>query len=566
MASRKEVICLHCQHSACRYCCTRYILGSSKPASCMQCMKIWGVSFLFANFTKVWISGKEYRTHKERILLEQQRLLLPTSMAAARRAKRIADNRNHYSRYLITLRRLQLKLQELALEKQLQYTKDNKAESIRILREQKAAEAEIKRTRGLMNNIDRQEASGWPDDETGANEEEGDEAEETKTGGKITGRCAKPDCKGYVARSVCQLCETKACKNCGACLENDVSKSNPHECKEGDIATHQLLLEDTKYCPKCFVGIYKIDGCDQMYCTACNTFFSWRTGLVLKGEYHNPHFYELRQQQRARRQAGGDLGDDDDMRGCLGGASFRRLFGRDVLGSKEYHADIAIASAELDSDHAADAQRGRDISERLDTELGNLRVSWLVGDIETEKRWREKIHAVQHKYAVKKEASDVQEAWGMTVRSVLAAFYNYQAEHPEMEKDKGKDGWYARALETLLEIKELTLAAERNMKMSLQILGSVAVHFPTARKENDDPDCYSVRERNTCIQQGGEERVTPPHTSTNAVFRWYSTDLDAAEKAWRTGDMRNIARADSRRLRATTIPAASVVFAAFSRT
>ena len=32
--------------------------------------------------------------------------------------------------------------------------------------------------------------------------------------------------------------------------------------------------------------------CDQMYCTACNTAFSWRTGQVETGRVHNPHYYD----------------------------------------------------------------------------------------------------------------------------------------------------------------------------------------------------------------------------------------------------------------------------------
>ena len=51
----------------------------------------------------------------------------------------------------------------------------------------------------------------------------------------------------------------------------------------------ELLLSDTKPCPKCFSPIYKIEGCDQMWCTKCRTPFSWKRGTILTGAIHNPH-------------------------------------------------------------------------------------------------------------------------------------------------------------------------------------------------------------------------------------------------------------------------------------
>lgn len=51
-------------------------------------------------------------------------------------------------------------------------------------------------------------------------------------------------------------------------------------------------MANTRPCPTCFVPIYKISGCDQMFCTECHAKFSWRTGKVVKGLFHNPHFFE----------------------------------------------------------------------------------------------------------------------------------------------------------------------------------------------------------------------------------------------------------------------------------
>ena len=59
-----------------------------------------------------------------------------------------------------------------------------------------------------------------------------------------------------------------------------------------DMATAKLLEKETKPCPSCAATIYKIEGCDQMWCVICHTAFSWKSGRVETGVVHNPHFYQ----------------------------------------------------------------------------------------------------------------------------------------------------------------------------------------------------------------------------------------------------------------------------------
>jgi hypothetical protein len=113
-------------------------------------------------------------------------------------------------------------------------------------------------------------------------------------------KCPVGECRGFVnsADHKCGICDTNVCKDCREPLAGALE----HTCDPNTLETVRLLRRDTKSCPKCGVGIHKIEGCDQMYCTQCHTAFSWRTGeIVIGGRIHNPHYYEY-----LRMKGGGD--------------------------------------------------------------------------------------------------------------------------------------------------------------------------------------------------------------------------------------------------------------------
>ena len=101
--------------------------------------------------------------------------------------------------------------------------------------------------------------------------------------------------------------------------------NNPHVCKEENIKSAEMIKKSTKNCPKCAVPIFKISGCDQMFCTECKIAFSWKTGEIDNGVIHNPHYFQaqrelaqtLNEEQRqtlennANRNLCGPCGDDN---------------------------------------------------------------------------------------------------------------------------------------------------------------------------------------------------------------------------------------------------------------
>jgi hypothetical protein len=80
--------------------------------------------------------------------------------------------------------------------------------------------------------------------------------------------------------------------SCSNCHEVKGVNTHLHICKSENVETAKLLAKDTKPCPKCATPIFKIEGCNQMFCTQCQTPFSWKTGRVENGVIHNPHYFE----------------------------------------------------------------------------------------------------------------------------------------------------------------------------------------------------------------------------------------------------------------------------------
>ena len=118
--------------------------------------------------------------------------------------------------------------------------------------------------------------------------------------------CPVADCRGFLSTVwKCGMCENWTCPECHEVKGKE--KDAPHTCNPDNIATAQLLARDSRNCPKCAALIFKIDGCDQMWCTQCHTAFSWRTGRIETHMVHNPHYYEYMRAHGGMPRAPGDV-------------------------------------------------------------------------------------------------------------------------------------------------------------------------------------------------------------------------------------------------------------------
>ena len=121
------------------------------------------------------------------------------------------------------------------------------------------------------------------------NTAEGKEVAERRT---FVMPCPAGECRGFLSQAYkCGICDIYACPDCREV--KGVDRDAAHTCKPENVESVRLMKKDTRPCPKCGTGIFKIDGCDMMYCTNCNTPFSWNTGkVVTHGAIHNPHYFE----------------------------------------------------------------------------------------------------------------------------------------------------------------------------------------------------------------------------------------------------------------------------------
>ncbi|CCA61425.1 hypothetical protein AV955_gp068 [Diadromus pulchellus ascovirus 4a] len=98
--------------------------------------------------------------------------------------------------------------------------------------------------------------------------------------------CWAEGCEGRLMDSVCQTCNTTFCVECR------LPRGESHKCDSDSLKSIAAIKKETRACPTCATPIFKIEGCNQMFCTKCHTGFCWRTGSKITGEIHNPHYFE----------------------------------------------------------------------------------------------------------------------------------------------------------------------------------------------------------------------------------------------------------------------------------
>ena len=322
--------CVYCQYTTCRTCVRTYVLNETTP-QCMNCKKPWTREHQNAILKPAFVNG-DLKKHLEKVLFDRERAQFPATLNVIE-TRRIDDRLTRERRVLIEeisaleamIRCHRVKIQEktslktTAAKAPKMYPDTNQQQITEVIEGlqfelnafQKSHADKLQRLR-YVNNLFQMPVEQRRNAIEGAEPTAANSHAQTKRDPyrrKFVRACPIESCRGFLSTQwKCGLCNTHTCPTCHVPKlrankerankepkeeEDPENKEEEHVCNPDDVATAELLNKDTKPCPKCGTGIFKIDGCDQMWCTECHSAFNWQTGQLETGHVHNPHFFEF---------------------------------------------------------------------------------------------------------------------------------------------------------------------------------------------------------------------------------------------------------------------------------
>lgn len=369
--------CPWCEYEVCVECMKTYILGGVGPARCMtpSCDKVLPNKLLISFFTKKWVTT-EYKNYISKTLVEHEKSRIPESLPVVAMLK-----------------------EKRQIKERLEYLNNHG-----YLR--RSAEArEIKALRRRYTELTYEITTILEGTPEGAENK-------VKVSTYLQG-CPDGACRGLInEKGNCEVCDVVICKDCRVRVDSE------HKCDPSTVLTIKSLHSNTKPCPKCAASIYKIDGCDQMFCVVCHTAFSWKTGRVETGNIHNPHFFEWLRNQSEDGVIPRDAGRvRQNVDPCI---TREELLGRvrRILMRHLTDDNMRVYSQMTNYlYHTSEAN----IRRFSDTNLNKLRVKYLTGEL-SEELWTQKITAVHRRLRYELSGSNIYTNMSDIIRGLLIDF------------------------------------------------------------------------------------------------------------------------------------------------
>ena len=253
-STHKKIVC-YCTLELCANCIKMYILSKHQLPHCFNCNIEWNREFLIKNINANWVNTTYTAHHKSYLFKLEESQFTDTIL--------YIEEKNRKKKEIAIL--------DAEIEEYQTIIKP-------LIKQVKVYQAKIDGAYSKIHNIRY--------------------GQKTIVRKEFICKCPNGDCIGYLSSAhKCDLCNNWFCPDCNE-LKGD-ARNAEHTCNPDTVETVKLLHKECKNCPNCTSIIYKIDGCDMMWCVSCHTTFSWRTLQILNGQnIHNPHYFEwLRSQQ-----------------------------------------------------------------------------------------------------------------------------------------------------------------------------------------------------------------------------------------------------------------------------
>lgn len=382
MSKRRRVECFRCHDSACSSCVETYLLSRSEDAHCMFCRIEWDRMFLGSVLSAAFIH-KVYKTHRETMLFEREKCLLPGAMAMVE--------------------------SDATIDQMMHEFRDLQSRMYQIQRSMNALNTRIERERHRKHQMmtGHTPMGGNAPQRPGA-----DEADRVH----YRRPCVNESCNGFINSRTgqCLSCHKTTCVKC-----NIIAVEEGHECTKEDMDAWEMIRSTTRPCPGCSTRITKISGCAQMWCPQCHTAFNWNSGQIETGPIHNPHYYEW----MFSGNAGGPIRNpfaDACNDGVLPGLRevLLRIRSREKSGLDKTICDFHNKVQHI---RRVVLRTDEDLTEKMTLKRNELRLSFLKNVID-DKTFRVKIQRIDKEESKKREYNRILETFTVVCSDLFRQF------------------------------------------------------------------------------------------------------------------------------------------------
>ena len=413
--SKSFIKCYKCEYEACMNCYVTYMnqlaVEQSCYPKCMKCSTIWDYTFIIQAIPDKY--RKEFARIRSEVLFSLTKSLLPAyterfytkyklhSLITPKKnitvdTCRLLHDLLYHNPNLIPNMMEEYKFNFLIYLKYTNNTKYLNADSAESFYLNKRLIHKLRYTLfTCCNGLFRRELKEYIENKNVIKEEI-----------KLNIKCLKEGCNGFINEDYeCYICYSKVCKSCEMLMLPN------HECNESDVENLKLIKKECISCPNCNAYIYKIYGCDQMWCTNCNTAFDWKTRKILDTKnFHNPHYIDY---IRSRQQSGQDVEIEQQNIAC-----------NDNMQIIDYHCDVLLNIREMFSDfnHLYIGPHQLGYRNKNPEDIITNSMKYINNDI-TETQYKKTLQMIDKRYKFETEIADINQV----LRLKMIELYNHYA-------------------------------------------------------------------------------------------------------------------------------------------